>query len=289
MKRLLGNSVLALGLGLFFASRAALAQHAIEVVSFDPGTTAAAGFNQLAAVLGPPAKTNGANPFEGVVSPFNPPYKTGDILSIGETGHLTLRLSNYVVPQSGGPEIGVFTNVGLLDSDYPNGKAGDVLGPDDNTFGIDSALVDVSEDGTTWASLGSVLFDIPSNAFTDLADPFSLASGSAPADVQKPFVGSLTDFAGKTYAGTSPNTLDLLDGSAGGTWLDVSSSGLAQVGFIRFTVPENLAARASLELDAVSIARRAMGAPTVPEPATLALVGIASLGLAMNLRSRRQT
>ena len=243
MKRLLGNSVLALGLGLLFVSRTALAQHAIEVVSFDPGTTAAAGFNQLAAVLGPPAKTNGANPFEGVVSPFNPPYKTGDILSIGETGHLTLRLSNYVVPQSGGPEIGVFTNVGLLDSDYPNGKAGDVLGPDDNTFGIDGALVEVSEDGTTWASLGSVLFDIPSNAFTDLADPFSLASGSAPADVQKPFVGSLTDFAGKTYAGTSPNTLDLLDGSAGGTWLDVSSSGLAQVGFIRFTVPENLAAQ----------------------------------------------
>ena len=269
MKRQLWTAI-----ALLVAPQLALAQHAVEVVSHDFGTTAAAGYNNLAAPLGAPANTNGSNPFEGVISPFNPPYKSTDILSIGETGHLTLRLSNYVIPQVGSREIGVFTNVGLADADYPNGQAD--AGP--FTFGVDSALVEVSENGTSWASLGSVTFDIPANAYTDLTDPFSLTNGSAPSDSQKPFAGSLSDFANKTYAGASPNILELLDGSAGGTWLDISAVGLAQVGFIRFTVPENLAANVSLELDAVSIARGALGAPTVPEPATALLLAVALVG-----------
>jgi hypothetical protein len=270
-------------IALLVSPRLALAQSAVEVISYNAGTTAAAGYNSLAAPLGASASTNGSNPFEGVISPFNPPYKTSDLLSIGETGHLTLRLSNYVLPQAGSREIGVFTNVGLADADYPNGQAD--AGP--FTFGFDSALVEVSENGTTWASLGNVTFDIPANAYTDLTDPFSLTNGSAPADFQQPFAGSLSDFANKTYAGASPNILELLAGSAGGTWLDISAAGLAQVGFIRFTVPENLAANVSLELDAVSIAHGALGAPTVPEPATALLLAVALVGkVLLNRRAR---
>ncbi|MEX2091451.1 MAG: hypothetical protein WD971_02180 [Pirellulales bacterium] len=266
-------------IALLVSPQLALAQSAVEAISYNAGTTAVPGYNDLAAPLGAPANTNGSNPFEGVVSPFNPPYKANDLLSVGENGHLTLRLSNYVLPQALSREIGVFTNVGLADADYPNGQAD--AGP--FTFGVDSALVEVSENGTSWASLGSVTFDIPANAYTDLTNPFSLTNGSEPADFQQPFTGSLSDFANKTYAGASPNILELLDGSAGGTWLDISAAGLAQVGFIRFTVPENLAANVSLELDAVSIARDAIGAPTVPEPVTAVLLGTALLGLVFRL------
>ena len=194
MKRQLWTAI-----ALLAAPQLALAQHAVEVVSYNSGTTAAAGYNNLAAPLGMPANTNGSNVFGGVISPFNPPYQTNDIVSIGENGHLTLRLSNYVVPQAGSREIGVFTNAGLADFDYPNGKADG--GP--FTFGVDSALVDVSENGTSWVSLGNVTFDIPANAYTDLTDPFSLTNGSAPADSQQPFAASLSDFANKTYAGAS--------------------------------------------------------------------------------------
>ena len=221
--------------------------------------------------------------FGGVISPFNPPYQTNDIVSIGENGHLTLRLSNYAIPQAGSREIGVFTNAGLADFDYPNGKADG--GP--FTFGVDSALVEVSENGTSWVSLGNVTFDIPANAYTDLTDPFSLTNGSVPADSQQPFAGSLSDFANKTYAGASPNIRELLDGSAGGTWLDISAAGLAQVGFIRFTMPESLAAIVSLELDAVSIAHDAIGAPTVPEPATAMLLVAALVGFVVKQRGLR--
>jgi hypothetical protein len=66
--------------------------------------------------------------------------------------------------------------------------------------------------------------------------------------------------------------LPLLDGSAGGTWLDLSSTGLASVGFVRFEVPQGADYR--LVLDAVT---------AIPEPgALLPLVGALAL-----LRRRR--
>jgi len=79
----------------------------------------------------------------------------------------------------------------------------------------------------------------------------------------------------------------VLNGSAGGTWLDISTTGLAQVGFIRFTVPENALSRISLEVDAVSIAGGALGAPTVPEPGTLALA-LASMAMGFVRIGRRR-
>ena len=69
--------------------------------------------------------------FLGVVSPFNPPFGQNEIVSVGEGGHIMLRLSHYAIPQAAGPEIGVFENVGLIDINYPNGQAGSPAG----TFG----------------------------------------------------------------------------------------------------------------------------------------------------------
>src|SRR4029079_14688661 len=138
----------------------------------------------------------------------------------------TLRLSNYAIPQAAGPEIGVLSNVGLIDIDYPNGKAGSPAG----TFGFDSATVDVSENGTSWVTLGNIAFDIPANGYTDQTDPFAAAPGSALADFQQPFIGSLASFSGLPYShATNPDILDLLAGSGGGKWLDISATGLAKV------------------------------------------------------------
>jgi hypothetical protein len=264
------------------------AQYGAGVVSYSAGTTSVAGFTTPAAALGEPERFTGEGVFPGVVSPFSPPFLSSEIVSVGEGGHLTLRLSHYVMPQAGGPEIGVFENLGLSDVDFPNGQAGipaSGFGP------ADSALVEVSANGTSWASLGIVTFDIPTNGYTDLTDPFSGTPGSVPSDFQDPFAGSLASFDGlKYFDAGGPDMLDLLAGSGGGTWLDISGTGLAQVGFVRFSLADDGNAVTSLnfELDAVSISHPALGEVVVPEPATLGLVGFVWFTLVggRQLRSR---
>jgi hypothetical protein len=63
--------------------------------------------------------------------------------------------------------------------------------------------------------------------------------------------------------------LTLLNGSAGGTWLDVSGTGLSSVQFVRFEVPEGAATR--MVVDAVT---------AVPEPAAMGLMCVPLLFLA---------
>ena len=254
-----------------------MAQHAVQVTSYDAGATPAIDFgsglpyDDTSTALGEPSRFTFDDFFPGVVSPFSGPYKRDQLLSIGETGHVTLRLSNYALPQVGGHEIGVFAHASLIDVAYPAGQAGDRAA----AFSVDSAVVELSANGASWVSLGNITFDIPTNGYSDVTDPFAALPGAIPSDFQKPFVGSLSSFDGLTHA---PDILSLLDGSGGGTWHDIPA-GLAQVGFIRFSVADdgNPGVDMNFELDAVSVSRDAMGVPTVPEPLTAGLVACAVL------------
>jgi hypothetical protein len=265
------------------------AQFAVDVVSYDSGLTPAAGYTMPAAALGSPERFTGEGVFPSIVSPFSPPFLNSEIVSIGEGGWLTLRLSHYAIPQAGDPEIGVFTNVGLIETNFPNGQAGSPPG----TFGVDSAVVELSENGQTWISLNEITFDIPTNGYTDLTNPFSFVPGSSPSDFQQPFTGTLSDFGGLRYSDAgAPDILELLAGSGGGKWFDLSMSGLPQVGFIRFSVPNDLDSGTSLnfELDAVVISLAAIGDRTVPEPTTIALLWVAfAFGDFILARRRRNT
>jgi hypothetical protein len=269
-----------------FGNRAA-AQYAAAVVSYSAGTTPAGGFTTPSAALDSPERLTGEGMFPSVVSPFSPPYLSSEIVSVGEGGQLTLRLSHYAIPLADGPEIGLFSSFGLIDTVYPNGQAGTPAGG----FGPpDSALVEVSANGANWVSLDNVTFDVPTNGYTDLADPFAGAAGSVPSDFQQPFAGSLASFDGlRYYDAGGPDMLELLAGSGGGTWLDISGTGLAQVGYIRFSLADDGSAGTSLnfELDAVSISHAALGAAVVPEPGTLTPALVALSGCAIKSRRRR--
>lgn len=275
-----------------FAARQSAAQYAVEVRSYDPGTTVAKEFGTnlpfdvTASALGEPSRFTDDPFFASVVSPFSSPYKRTQLLSVGESGHATLRLSNYAVAQAGGNEIGVFAHASLIDAAWPSGDAG----PAAAAFGIDSALVELSANGIDWVSLGEVTFSNPTNGYSDVTDPYRATPGSVLADFQKPFTGSLASFDGlKHHDAGATDILDVLNGSGGGTWLDIPA-GLSQVGFVRFSVADdgNAAVGLNFELDAVSIARGAAGALTVPEPSVVTLVLFGICGIGSYLRRRKE-
>lgn len=279
------------GLSLALAALPSLARggaYASGVVSYTPGG-ADARFTTPLAALGAPDGISGENPaaanfgFANVLSPFSPAFQSDEIVQVGEGGQITLQLSNYLNVGAGN-RLGVISNVGLIDSNYPNGQNGATAG----AFGGGSAQVRVSKDGSNWTDLGTVNFNIPSLYYVN-AGPFDAAAPASPVltDFGKPFEGSLASFDGKDYAGTV-NAFKVASGgySGGGKWLDLSGTGLSQVGYVQFLVPDdgNPTTNARFALDSVSIANDAVGA-ALPEPvAGLLMIAVP----AIFLRRRRK-
>ena len=243
----------------------ALATFASAVISFDSGTGALEGYDNAQAALGQGPRDTGE--FMGsvyYVTPFNSPYSTDDVVSIGMVGHITLQLANYALPLEQGPEIGVFTYQFFAQENWPNGgthETATLFRPSQQS------IVSVSEDSINWVTLNggaAIAFDIPANAYQDTA-------GIIESDYGMPFTGVLSDFDNKA---TVQETIDVYNGSAGGTWFDISSTGLERVGYIRFSVDDTAAY--SFELESLSVANDALGMP-VPEPSSLVVLLSGSL------------
>src|SRR5205814_9293367 len=94
---------------LAFTSPAGAVVTGSSVVDYQPGS--ATSFTKPAAALGLPV---GDTTF-GALTPFNPPFKDDQIVIVGSGGSITLRLSAQVAAGGAGPEIGVFSNNGLVD------------------------------------------------------------------------------------------------------------------------------------------------------------------------------
>ena len=256
LRRRLAPLVLAGAVGCLVPSSSfGAAVAASEVVSYTPGN-AREDYRNAAAALGLPA---GDTTF-GALTPFNPPFSNQHIVIVGAGGELTLRLASPVAAGPG-PELGVFVNNGLVDiSPTGTGTAGR---PPETFSPPPTALVSVSADGQQFVPLAggaTVTFDNPTNAYTDTRiENYSAPLGTRPADFGKPFTGTLSDFAGETYE----QMLTRLAGSAGGTWLDVSGTGLSSVQYVRFEVPQG-----RMVVDAVT---------AVPEPAALGLMLLPAL------------
>jgi hypothetical protein len=267
---------------LVSSSSASAVTFANQVVGYTPGAGVGGYANPSAALGGPDPITGVSFGFPNVLSPFSPAYETDEIVRVGEGGSITLRMASPVAVGAGA-EFGLIENVTLFDPAYPSGTTSDPA----FVFSDDSALVEVSSDGTTFVGLGgstasSVSFNMPAVYFLN-AGAFDTTSPSVPllSDFGKPFTpaGGLAAFDGKTsYA----DVVNVFEGSGGGTWFDASASGLTTIQFLRFTVPDdqNPTTTNTLEIDALM----ANSALVVPEPAAMLTTPIIA---SMALRRRR--
>jgi len=232
-------------------------------------------WNEPAVALGAPSRLNGVgSQFPGVLTPFNPNYEAADIVEINTGGQLTLQFPNFI-NVGGGAEVGVVSNNFLIDTTGTGtpGANASVIGSGVSGGGLAEVLV--SNDGTTWHSIGVHTFDRPANAYTDETSPYQSTAGNNPSDFGVPFTHPISDFNNLNFS----QVLGLFGNSGGGTWLDLGASGLTQVDYIQFKVSTG-----KLVIDSVAINNADVGA-AVPEPGSLGVVVIAG-GLVLVRRRR---
>jgi hypothetical protein len=233
-----------------FSATSSHAGFASAVVNYSPGTGIGATFQHPNAALGMPA---GDTSF-GVLTPFNGPFLGSHIVGVGAGGSLALRLAD-TAPTGAGATIGVHASVTFVDTNWPNGQASAPVTLVNNPRVAD---VFVSDDGQRWHPLGRRTFDLPTNFYSQgVTTPgFQSEPGTQVADFTKPSTHVLSDFDGRNWT----SMLSLLEGSAGGEWLDLTSVPYPGVNYVRFDVTEP---GQSMYVDAVAV---------VPEPGALGAI-----------------
>jgi hypothetical protein len=265
--------VLALG-----APPALAGPFASSVVTYVPGTIRS-DYQNSASALGAPSPFTASSAFSQayVVTPFNAPYASSELTGIGPGGRLVLELGQ-TAETGHGFTLGVHAGVNLINVGGAGGAAGNPAG----TVNDRQADLRVSFDGDHWVTLANdVVFDLPSNAYSaGVTTPAGqTTAGTVAADYTKPFTvtqngqtraARLSDFNGLTYA----QMLPLFDGSAGGTWFDLTNVPLPGVRYVEFSVDD---ADGQMYVDSVV---------AVPEPMAGALLALLS-GVTLARRSRR--
>jgi len=225
---------------------------AARVISYNPGSGFAAGFTNPATVLGEPSHTN---PFGEAVDPFNPPYGTNQVLSIGAGGSLTVRFDKPVFNSPHKPyglDFIIFGNSGfIITNDFDPMTYAWIGEPatDGSLFANNpgATRVSVSQDG--------VHFFVLQNDDAPVVDALFPTDASGAFDVPVNPALTAADFSGATLAGIR----SLYDGSGGGAgyniaWARTSHGQRARLAWIRYVRVEVIDGKA--EVDAFSAVRR---------------------------------
>jgi hypothetical protein len=246
-------SLVLLALAGFVIHSNAANNYAARVVSYKPGAGIDARFTNKTAVLGEPSRVN---PFTEAVDPFNPPYGTNQVLSIGEGGWLVVKMARPIFDTPRKPfglDFLIFGNAGFIITNEFDLNTFDWIGTpatDGSMFGANegTTLVSVSADGIIFVPLSHRHAPTVDTLFpTDAAGSFDV-----PVDPDL----KAADFAGATLA----NMRTLYAGSAGGAGFNV---GWAQwrgrwvrLPYVRYIRIDVLSGKA--EVDGISaVARKA--------------------------------
>ncbi len=254
-------TILTTGVALLLAAGSAGASpFAVEVVSYTPGTGVTSGFDDSSNALGLPSRNNGTSVFmgeefdNGDVTPFNGPFRTDQIVSVGDGGELVVRFDHAVVDDPQNPfglDLIVFGNAFFFDPIDGGPIALDIF--------EDPAQISVSQFGSSWSPITSVNSDslFPTRGFLDTTGPFS-SDGDQPANFRLPVDPAIL-WQGEDY----PGILGLYGDSGGGTGVDIAETGLGWIQYVRITSLGGV----TTEIDAFSDVK------ALPEPAELALLG----------------
>jgi hypothetical protein len=227
-------------------------EFAHAVVSYDPGTNYAVNYTNPEAALG---QTSRVNPFGDATDPFNPPYGTNQVVSLGEGGSLTVRFHRPILNHPRnifGLDFMIFGNSGFIITNAFDPNTFEWIGTpatDGSLFAHNAGgtRVSVSMDGRRFFALA------PDRAPT--VDVLYPTDGVG--DVSRPVDPTLTqeDFVGLTLA----QIRALYNGSAGGAAYDISwardvRGRRAFLPFVRFVRIEVVSGKA--EVDGFSAVER---------------------------------
>jgi hypothetical protein len=270
---------LTLGLASFAQPAIAADPWADHVVSYVQGTGVGNDFvtgnpinNPLTALDEPTRFTSDPANFGGPTTPFSSAYRDDEIVTIGAGGSLTLQFDEPVVDHPLNPfgvDLLVFGNA-FYSIDFGTFLATGAV--DD-----DGGSIEVSANGVDFFPVtGSADGAFPTVGYLDVTEPFPSADGAVLSDFTKPVnPAALSNVTGMNTA----QIIAAYDGSGGGLGVDISSTGLASISFVRFTNP--LGSLKTPEIDAVADVR------AVPEPATIGMLAIAATSVAA-MRQRQR-
>lgn len=237
--------------------------YATSVVSYDAGTGASAGFTDSATALGSPTRISG---FDLRVTPFNPPFQSSEVVSIGRGGHLTLAFDTPAVDDASNPygiDLLVFGNSFFYSDDFS---------PIAQSIWKPGGVVEVSADGIDWRMVQGAVADgvFPTLGYRDGVDPFGSDGGSVETNFLLPVDPAFSPW-GKDFDGLKAG----YGASGGGAGIDLGSVGLHEARYVRISNP--LSAAYSIEIDAIS--------DVIPSPGGLGTLAASWLGV---MRRRRR-
>lgn len=254
--------------------------YATSVVSYDPGSNPTFGFTTDTTALGSPERFTGeGGSFPSGVTPFNPAFGTDELVSVGSGGHLALGFDRAITNDPAhafGIDLIVFSNSGFLDASYTddddtNDGTG-LTGASPFLFGAGgAATIQVSVDATSWITVTTTTLDLfPTLGYQD----YDASTPDAPGTIETDFTRAidpsinLGDLADLTF-----EELRAIYGpSGGGIGIDIASTGLESVNYVRFLNESGSA----FEIDAVSV---------VPAPGALAFLSLTALGWSRRKRA----